>query len=44
MRILSWNVNGMQVRIETVNQLAAELKPDILCLQKVMSKGALFPR
>ena len=36
MKILSWNVNGLQA----VNRLAAELQPDLICLQKVRSKGA----
>lgn len=40
MKILSWNINGLQARIEAVNRLAAELKPDVICLQKVRSKGA----
>ena len=42
MRILSWNVNGVQARLEAINRLETELQPDIMCLQKVRKKGA-FP-
>lgn len=40
MKILSWNVNGLPARINAVNRLVKELKPDVICLQKVRSKGA----
>lgn len=42
MKILSWNVNGLQARLEAVNRLTAELQPDLICLQKVRSKGGLL--
>ena len=42
MRILSWNVNGVQARLEAVNRLVAELQPDIMCFQKVRKKGAFL--
>ena len=31
MKILSWNVNGVQARLEAVNLLVTELQPDIMC-------------
>ena len=40
MKILSWNVNGLQARLEAVNRLAAESQPDVIWLEKVRSKGA----
>lgn len=39
MKILSWNVNGVQSRLEAVNRLVTELQPDLMCLQKVRKKG-----
>ena len=42
MRILSWNVNGLQARLDAVNRLVTELQPDIMCFQKVRKKGAFI--
>ncbi|MDE7421440.1 MAG: endonuclease/exonuclease/phosphatase family protein [Muribaculaceae bacterium] len=42
MRILSWNVNGVQARLEAINRLVAELVPDLMCYQKVRKKGAFL--
>lgn len=39
MKILSWNVNGVQARLEAVNRLVTELQPDLMCFQKVRKKG-----
>lgn len=40
MKILSWNVNGVQARLEAINRLVAELQPDLMCFQKVRKKDA----
>lgn len=42
MKILSWNVNGIQARLETLYQLAIDLQPDLMCFQKVRKKGAFL--
>lgn len=42
MRILSWNVNGLQARLDAVNRLVAELQPELICFQKVRKKGAFL--
>ena len=42
MKILSWNVNGLQSRLEAVNRLVAELWPDVLCFQKVRKNGGVL--
>lgn len=42
MRILSWNVNGLQARLDVVDRLAAELRPELMCFQKVRKKSAFF--
>lgn len=43
MRICTWNVNSVRVRIDHVNRLLAEQKPDILCLQEIKVANNLFP-
>ena len=42
MKILNWNVNGVQTRLEAVNRLVDELQPDLMCFQKVRKKGAFL--
>ena len=33
MRIVTWNVNSLRVRLPRVLQLLAEHQPDVVCLQ-----------
>ena len=42
MKLLSWNVNGLQARLEAVNRLVADLQPELMCFQKVRKKGAFL--
>ena len=42
MKILSWNVNGLQVRLEAVNRLVTELQPELMFFQKVRKKDAFL--
>lgn len=44
MKILSWNVNGLQARLDAVNLLATELQPEVMCFQKVRKKGAFLTK
>ena len=39
MRILSWNVNGLHARLDAVNRIVEQFKPDVMCFQKVRGKG-----
>ena len=42
MKILIWNVNGVQARLEAIKQRAAELTPDLMCFRKVRKKGTFL--
>ena len=42
MKILSWNVNGLQARLEAVNRLVTELQPELMCFQKVRKNGGFL--
>ena len=44
LRIATWNINSIRIRIELVTRLAAERQPDILCLQEIKTKNEGFPR
>ncbi len=43
MRIASWNVNSLRVRLEHLERFVAEADPDVLCLQETKCADARFP-
>lgn len=44
MKLLSWNVNGLQARLDAVKRLVSELQPELMCLQKVRKTGAFITK
>ena len=44
MRLVSWNINSVRLRLDNVRRLLAEWQPDILCLQETKTPDELFPR
>lgn len=42
MKILSWNVNGLRARLDAINRIVTEIKPDIMCFQKTRSPGSFI--
>ena len=43
MRIVTWNINSVRLRIGLVERLIAEVAPDVLCLQETKVQDAHFP-
>ncbi|MDB5480571.1 MAG: exodeoxyribonuclease [Caulobacteraceae bacterium] len=43
LRIASWNVNSVRLRIDQVARFAAERSPDVLCLQEIKCQDGEFP-
>ena len=43
MKIVSWNVNSLKVRLEQVLNWLAEHQPDALCLQETKTEDVNFP-
>jgi exodeoxyribonuclease-3 len=43
LRIASWNVNSVRLRIDHIRQFAAEHAPDVLCLQEIKCEANAFP-
>jgi exodeoxyribonuclease III len=43
MRIVSWNINSVRLRLPLLSRLAGELKPDIICLQEIKGENQVFP-
>lgn len=44
MRITTWNVNSVRLRLATLERVATTLRPDVLCLQEIKVEDDLFPR
>lgn len=44
MRIASWNVNSLKVRLPHVEQWCRQAQPDVLALQETKTEDAKFPR
>ncbi|MCP4326836.1 MAG: exodeoxyribonuclease III [Alphaproteobacteria bacterium] len=43
MRIATWNINSVRLRVEQIGHFTAEFAPDILCLQEIKVTTDLFP-
>lgn len=43
MRLISWNINSVRLRLPSVLKLTHALSPDILCLQETKVQDAEFP-
>ena len=43
MRICTWNINSVRIRLDQVMRLLSEHQPDILCLQEIKVANELFP-
>jgi exodeoxyribonuclease-3 len=44
LRLVTWNINSVRLRIDNVRRLVAEWAPDVLCLQETKTPDELFPR
>lgn len=43
MKLVTWNVNSLKVRLEQVQNWLSENQPDVLCLQETKTEDANFP-
>ncbi len=43
MKLISWNVNSVRLRLPQVERLLAEEQPDVVCLQETKCREAEFP-
>jgi len=44
LRIASWNINSVRLRLPLVERFLLEHAPDVLCLQEIKCASELFPR
>ena len=44
MRIITWNINSVRLRLDLVLRLIDEASPDVICLQETKVIDDLFPR
>ncbi|BAT19495.1 exodeoxyribonuclease III [Asaia bogorensis] len=43
MRLMTWNINSLRLRLPLLQRLGEEQAPDIICLQETKVPDALFP-
>jgi exodeoxyribonuclease-3 len=43
LRILSWNINSLRLRLRSLARLTEKYRPDVVCLQEIKVEDALFP-
>ncbi|MGB4058497.1 MAG: exodeoxyribonuclease III [Alphaproteobacteria bacterium] len=43
MRILTWNINSVRLRIDNLLRVMTECDPDIICLQETKTQDEFFP-
>ena len=43
LRIVTWNINSVRIRIPLLKKLVEEKNPDIICLQETKTEDASFP-
>ena len=42
-RLLSWNINSVRLRIDTLKKIIKIYKPNVVCLQETKCPNELFP-
>ncbi len=44
MRLVTWNINSVRLRLDQLRRLARDLEPDVVCLQETKVANGSFPR
>ena len=43
LRVATWNINSLRLRLSLLERLIADLRPDVICLQETKVPDELFP-
>ncbi len=43
LKIATWNINSVRLRLDLVARLTGEARPDVLCLQETKAEDTVFP-
>ena len=43
LKVISWNINSIRIRLEQLKKIIEELDPDIICLQETKCENDKFP-
>jgi len=44
MKIATWNINSIRIRIEAIKAFLSEKPVDVLCFQETKVENSLFPK
>ena len=43
MKLISWNINSLRLRLPLLKRLVKKVNPDVICLQEIKVEDSLFP-
>src|SRR5262245_28613940 len=43
MRLVTWNINSLRLRLDLLRRLVKEEQPDVICLQEIKVQDSEFP-
>ena len=43
LKVISWNINSIRIRLEQLKKIVEGLDPDIICLQETKCENDKFP-
>ena len=43
LKLVTWNINSVRLRMPLLARLVAETQPDVICLQETKTDDPLFP-
>ena len=43
LRVATWNINSLRLRVGLLDKLVEALRPDVICLQETKVPDGLFP-
>jgi len=43
MRVVTWNINSVRIRLDNIKDFVMKYSPDILCLQEIKTEDQFFP-
>ena len=43
MRIVTWNINSIRIRLRVLKRMIGKLDPDVICLQELKCEDGVFP-
>jgi exodeoxyribonuclease-3 len=43
LKIITWNINSIRIRLQQLSEIISEFDPDVICLQETKCEDDKFP-